>query len=66
MLMPGLADKARWERLLAEQGLASTFTQTEGLAAARPGTATYGNVRVDLKYECIILSHSSCITHIQQ
>ena len=52
MLMPALADKARWEGLMAEQGLASTFTQTEGLAPALPGTATYGNVRVDLKYVC--------------
>jgi len=51
MLMPALADKARWEGLMAEQGLASTFTQTEGLAPALPGTATYGNVRVDLNNE---------------
>jgi len=49
--MPALADKARWEGLMAEQGLASTFTQTEGLAPALPGTATYGNVRVDLNNE---------------
>ena len=41
---------------MAEQGLASTFTKTEGLAPALPGTATYGNVRVDLKYVC------KCIT----